>query len=122
LARAACKLSVVATSHFNRRNYFALVHARFASHFSPRSADLQRLLDEGTGAALDPRWDAIVAASVALFSTLIAFGAANVDALRAVSLDHLAISDLIHDVAFINSAHRLMLSFSEPQAPNGAAS
>lgn len=113
---------MAATSHFNRPNYFALVHARFASHFSPRSADLQRLLNEGTGATLDPRWDAIVAASVALSSTPIAFGAANVDALRAVSLDHLAISDLIHDVAFINSANRLMLSLGGLQAPNGAAS
>ena len=115
LPRAERELSAAATSRYNGCIYCASVHSRFASHFSPRSADLQRLLDEGTGAALDPRWDAIVAASVALSATPIVFGAAHVDALRAVGLDDLAISDVVHGAAFFNWANRLMLTLGEPR-------
>ncbi|MDB5829691.1 MAG: Alkyl hydroperoxide reductase AhpD [Variovorax sp.] len=117
LPRAERELSAAATSRYNGCIYCASVHARFASHFSPRSADIQRLLDEGVGAKLDVRWDAIVAASVALSSTPIAFGVAHVEALRAVGLDDLAISDVIHGSAFFNWANRLMLSLGEPAAP-----
>jgi alkylhydroperoxidase domain protein len=114
LPRAERELSAAATSRFNGCIYCASVHARFASHFSPRSADVQKLLDEGVDAALDPRWDAIVGASVALSSTPIAFDGAHVEALRAVGLDDLAISDVIHGAAFFNWANRLMLSLGEP--------
>lgn len=117
LPRAERELAAAATSRYNGCIYCASVHARFATHFSPRSDDIQRLLDEGVGAALDPRWDAIVAASVALSATPVAFEAAHVEALRAVGLDELAISDVIHGAAFFNWANRLMLSLGEPQAP-----
>ena len=117
LPRAERELSAAATSRFNGCIYCASVHARFASHFSPRSDDIQRLLDQGVGAALDPRWDAIVAASVALSATPVAFSATHVQALRAVGLDDLAISDVIHGAAFFNWANRLMLSLGEPSGP-----
>lgn len=117
LPRAERELSAAATSRYNGCIYCASVHARFASHFSPRSADVQRLLDEGIGATLDPRWDAIVAASVALSSTPIAFTSVHVDSLRAVGLDDLAISDVVHGAAFFNWANRLMLSLGEPKSP-----
>lgn len=117
LPRAERELAAAATSRYNGCIYCASVHARFATHFSPRSADIQRLLDEGVDAALDPRWDAIVAASVALSATPVAFGSAHVEALRAVGLDDLAVSDVIHGAAFFNWANRLMLSLGEPQAP-----
>lgn len=117
LPRAERELAATATSRFNGCIYCASVHARFASHFSPRSADVQRLLDEGVSARLDPRWDAIVAASVALTSTPIEFGASHIQALRAVGLDDLAISDVIHGAAFFNWANRLMLSLGEPALP-----
>ena len=116
LPRAERELSAAATSRYNGCIYCASVHARFASHFSPRSNDVQRLLDEGIGARLDPRWDAIVAASVALSSTPVAFDVNHVKALRAVGLDDLAISDVIHGSAFFNWANRLMLSLGEPAA------
>ena len=117
LPRAERELAAAATSRYTGCIYCASVHARFATHFSPRSADIQRLLDEGVGAALDPRWDAIVAASVALSATPVAFDATHVEALRAVGLDDLAVSDVIHGAAFFNWANRLMLSLGEPQAP-----
>ena len=114
LPRAERELAAAAASRYNGCIYCASVHARFATHFSQRGEDVQRLLDEGTGTVLDERWSAIVAAAVALSSTPIRFGTAHVERLRAAGLDDLAISDLVHGAAFFNWANRLMLSLGEP--------
>jgi len=114
LPRAERELAAAATSRHNGCIYCASVHARFASHFSHRTDDVQRLLDEGVGARIDERWDAIVAASVALTSTPIAFGRDHVERLRAAGLDDLAIVDVVQGAAFFNWANRLMLSLGEP--------
>jgi alkylhydroperoxidase domain protein len=114
LPRAERELAATAASRYNGCIYCASVHARFAAHFSQRGDDVQRLLDEGVGVRIDPRWDAIIDASVALSATPIAFGTAHVERLRAAGLDDLAISDVIHGAAFFNWANRLMLSLGEP--------
>jgi alkylhydroperoxidase domain protein len=116
LPRAERELAAAATSRVNGCIYCASVHARFAATYSKRVEDVQRLLDEGTGAALGERWEAIVAASVALTATPIAFGPAHVARLRQVGLDELAIADVIQSAAFFNWANRLMLSLGEPAA------
>ncbi|WP_285410432.1 alkylhydroperoxidase domain protein [Variovorax sp. efr-133-TYG-130] len=120
LPRAERELSAAAASRYNGCIYCASVHARFASHFSHRAQDVQRLLDEGVGAELGERWNTIVAASVALSSTPSAFGVEHIDQLRAQGLDDLAIADVIHGAAFFNWANRLMLSLGEPQAQTAA--
>ena len=115
LPRAERELAAAATSRHNGCIYCASVHARFASHFSKRSDDVQRLLDQGTDADLgDERWNAIAQASVALSDTPPAFGQSHVLRLRAAGLDDAAISDAIHGAAFFNWANRLMLSLGEP--------
>jgi alkylhydroperoxidase domain protein len=116
LPRAERELSAAATSRYNGCIYCASVHARFASHFAKRADDLDRLLANGVGVDLGERWNAIVAASVALSSTPITFGEMHVERLRAVGLDDLAISDVIHGAAFFNWANRLMLSLGVPDA------
>ncbi|MGJ7530244.1 alkylhydroperoxidase domain protein [Variovorax sp. GB1P17] len=115
LPRAERELSAAAASRYNGCIYCASVHARFASHFSHRTQDVQRLLDEGVNAELGERWNAIVAASVALSSTPSTFGPDHIEQLRAQGLDDLAIADVIHGAAFFNWANRLMLSLGEPQ-------
>jgi uncharacterized peroxidase-related enzyme len=90
------------------------VHARHASTFSKRAEDVQRLLDVGVGADLGERWNAIVAASVALTATPIVFGSAHVTRLREAGLDDAEIVDVINGAAFFNWANRLMLSLGEP--------
>jgi alkylhydroperoxidase domain protein len=115
LPRAERELSAAAASRYNGCIYCASVHARFASHFSQRTEDVQRLLDEGVEADLGERWNAIVAASVALSATPSAFGPEHIELLRAQGLDDLAIADVIHGAAFFNWANRLMLSLGEPQ-------
>lgn len=116
LPRAERELAAAAVSRSNGCIYCASVHARFASTYSKRSDDVQRLLDEGVNVDLDPLWNAVVEASVALTATPVAFGPEHVRKLRAVGLDDLAIADLIHSAAFFNWANRLMLSLGEPEA------
>ena len=77
---------------------------------------MQRLLDDGVGADLGERWNAIVAAAVALSAVPIAFGSEHVERLRRAGLDDLAIADVIQSAAFFNWANRLMLSLGEPDA------
>jgi len=114
LPRAERELAAAATSRYNGCIYCASVHARFATVHSKRRDDVQRLLDEGVGADLGERWNAIVSASVALASTPIAFGAEHVEELRRVGLDDAEIVDVINSAAFFNWANRLMLSLGEP--------
>src|SRR5258705_176348 len=111
------ELAAAATSRFNGCIYCASVHARFAATYSKRVEDIDRLLTEGVGADLDARWNAIVAASVALASTPITFGPGHVDSLRKVGLDDASIVDVINAASFFNWANRLMLSLGEPAAP-----
>ena len=114
LPRAERELAAAATSRLNGCIYCASVHARFAATYSKRVPEVEKLLAEGTGADLDKRWNAIVAASVALTSTPMTFGPKNIDALRDCGLDDEAIIDVISAASFFNWANRLMLSLGEP--------
>ena len=114
LPRAERELAAAATSRFNGCIYCASVHARFAATYSKRVEDVDRLLDKGVDTDLDARWNAIVAASVALTSTPITFGPEHVDGLRKVGLDEASIVDVINAASFFNWANRLMLSLGEP--------
>ena len=116
LPRAERELSAAAASRANGCIFCASVHARFATTHSRRRGDVQRLLDEGVAVDIDARWNAVIAASVALTATPPVFGEAEIGRLRAVGLDDLAISDVIHGAAFFNWANRLMLSLGEPTA------
>jgi alkylhydroperoxidase domain protein len=114
LPRAERELAAAATSRYNGCIYCASVHSRFATVYSKRGDDVQRLLDEGVDTDLGARWNAVVKASVALASTPIAFGEGNIEELRSVGLDDAEIVDVINSAAFFNWANRLMLSLGEP--------
>jgi alkylhydroperoxidase domain protein len=116
LPRAERELAAAATSRYNGCIYCASVHSRFATVHSKRREDVQRLLDEGVGADLGARWNAVVRASVALAATPIAFGQEHIEELRRVGLDDAEIVDVINSAAFFNWANRLMLSLGEPTA------
>src|SRR5437773_2390330 len=122
LPRAERELAAAATSRFNGCIYCASVHARFSATYSKREADVQRMLDDGINSDLGERWNAIVAAAVALSTTPITFGPQHVERLRRAGLDDLAIADVIHAASFFNWANRLMLSLGEPAAPAGDGS
>lgn len=113
--RAERELAAAAVSRFNGCIYCASVHARFAATYAKREADVDRLLAEGVAADLGERWNAVVAAAVALTSIPIAFGPDHVARLRQAGLDDLAIADIIQAAAFFNWANRLMLSLGEAE-------
>ena len=114
LPRAERELAAAAASRFNGCIYCASVHARFAASYSKRDEDVDRLLAEGVGADLGERWNAVVAAAVALTATPPTFGAAEITRLREAGLADLDIADVIHAASFFNWANRLMLSLGEP--------
>src|SRR5205814_4983260 len=87
LPRAERELAAAATSRFTGCIYCASVHSRFAATYSKRSEDVQRLLDTGVGVRIDPRWDAVIAASAAISATPISFGSTHIAALREAGLD-----------------------------------
>jgi alkylhydroperoxidase domain protein len=114
LPRAERELAATAASRLNGCIFCASVHSRFASHYSKRDANVQKLLDDGVTVDLGPRWNAVVAASVALSTTPPSFGPQHVTQLREAGLTDEEISDAIHGAAFFNWANRLMLSIGEP--------
>lgn len=120
LPRAERELSATATSRHNGCIFCASVHSRFASTHSKRRDDVQRLLDEGIGADLGERWNAVKDAAVTLTDTPISFGPDNIAKLRAAGLDDFEITDVISASAFFNWANRLMLSLGEPLPANAA--
>jgi len=117
LPRAERELAAAAASRVNGCIYCASVHSRFAATYSKRGEDVQRLLDQGVGVKLDPRWDAVVAASAAITATPSTFGASHIAALRSAGLDDAEIVDVINAASFFNWANRLMLSLGEPKGP-----
>lgn len=120
IGRAERELAATATSRHNGCVFCASVHSAAATRESGRRDDVQRLLDEGVDADLgDEAWNAVVAASVALADTPLAFGEADVASLRAAGLDDAEIIDVVNGAAFFNWANRLMLSLGEPEVPAG---
>jgi len=123
IGRAERELAAAATSRHNGCVFCASVHAAAATRESGREADVQRLLDEGVDADLgDETWNAVVAASVALADTPLAFDESDIARLRAAGLDDAEIVDVIGGAAFFNWANRLMLSLGEPEVPARRAS
>jgi alkylhydroperoxidase domain protein/CMD domain protein len=114
LDRAERELGAAVASRVNGCVYCASVHARFASHFSGRRDDVQRLLDEGVGAAQDERWRGLVDFAAALSQTPPAATGADVDGLRALGFGDLQVLDLAQATAFFAWANRLMLTLGEP--------
>ena len=112
--RADRELSAAATSRVNGCIYCASVHSRLASQLSKRPDDVQRLLDEGVGTELDPRWRAVVDLAAALTVTPPATTRAHLDRLRDLGLADLEILDLVQAVSFFAWANRLMLTLGEP--------
>lgn len=121
LPRADRELSAAATSRVNGCIYCASVHSRLASQLSKRPDDVQRLLDEGIGTDLDPRWRAVVDLAAALSVTPPAATRAHLDRLRDLGLADLEILDVIQAASFFAWANRLMLTLGEPAPPEPAA-
>lgn len=114
LPRAERELAAAASSRFTGCVFCASVHARAAVEQGAAADAVDRLIDEGVAAELQPRLSALVAATVALTATPIRFGGAELAALTEAGLDPLELLDVVQAGAFFNWANRLMLSLGEP--------
>ncbi|MDQ6672213.1 MAG: alkylhydroperoxidase domain protein [Chloroflexota bacterium] len=114
LPRPERELSATVTSRVNGCIFCASVHSRFAAQLSKRSADVQRVLDDGVAAELDPRWRALADLAAALTVTPPAATPAHIARLRDLGLDDLDLLDAVQASAFFAWANRLMLSLGEP--------
>jgi alkylhydroperoxidase domain protein/CMD domain protein len=117
LPRPERELSAAVTSRVNGCVFCASVHSRFAAQLSKRTADVQRVLDDGVDAVLDPRWRAITDLAAALTVTPPAATQVHIERLRDLGLDDLDLLDAVQATAFFAWANRLMLSLGEPLRP-----
>jgi uncharacterized peroxidase-related enzyme len=114
LSRGERELGALVVSRLNGCLYCASVHSRSAMKFSGQDAAVRSILRDGVEVDLDPRWNALSDAAVALTSTPIAFGPADAECLRRVGLDDAEILDLVHSVGYFNFANRIMLTLGRP--------
>ncbi len=114
LPRGERELAAAVASRVNGCVYCASVHARFASTYSGRRDDVQRLLDEGVEGAQDERWRALVDFAAALSQTPSRLEPADLARLRELGLGDLEVLDLVQATAFFAWANRLMLTLGAP--------
>ena len=117
LPRAERELAATVTSRLNGCVFCASVHSAQSSALSGRTADVQRLLDEGVGVRIDERRDAITDFAAALAATPPGVTVEHVARLRQVGLGDEEISDIVHATGFFSWANRLMLTLGEPEVP-----
>lgn len=120
IPRGERELAATVASRLNGCELCTSVHSRFTVTFTKREADVERLLEEGVEAELEPRWRAIVDATAALTESPPRFGPHHVQALVAQGFTRADIQDLVESAAFFAWANRLMLAFGEPSAPDDA--
>ncbi len=117
LPRAERELATATVSMVNGCVYCTSVHARRFAELTHEPATMQRVLDEGLGAPLDPRRRAIVDFAARLTASPQAVSGGDLVPLRAAGLDELQLLDLVHSIAMFANANRLMLSLGESTPP-----
>lgn len=113
-ARAERELAAAAESRLNGCPYCLSVHAQRYVQLKGDPKLMQRLVDEGVGAAMDPRSRAITALAVTLSHTPATTGTAEIAALREMDMPDDEILDIIQSVAMFAWANRLMQTLGEP--------
>jgi len=117
LSRAERELASAVVSRVNGCVYCASVHAQRFEQLAKRNDVIVQVFTEPQGAGTTAREQAIVQASIDLTHAPGAFGADQVQPLRAAGLSDLEILDTVHAVAIFAWANRLMLNLGEPVFP-----
>ena len=113
-ARAERELAAAAESRLNGCPYCLSVHAQRYVQLKGDPKLMQRLVDEGVGAAMDGRSRAITNLAVTLSHTPATTGSAEIEALRELEMQDDEILDIIQSVAMFAWANRLMQTLGEP--------
>lgn len=114
LSRAERELASAVVSRVNGCVYCASVHAQRFEQLTKRNDTIVQVFTEPQGAGTNARERAIVQLSIDLTLRPAAFGAAQLQAVRAAGLSNLEVLDVIHAVAIFAWANRLMLNLGEP--------
>ncbi|MEX3517086.1 alkylhydroperoxidase domain protein [Corynebacterium camporealensis] len=118
LGRAERELSATVTSRYNGCEYCASVHQARAKEEGGDAEAIDKLLADGPTADLGTTsWNALRDAALDLTATPVRFDKSNVEGLRNVGLNELAIIDVINSASFFNWANRLMLTLGAPDVP-----
>lgn len=111
------ELGATTTSRINGCVFCASVHARMYAGYSKNRDVAQRFLDQGIGADLPPAERAVVDLATKITKDPESLGPADLQPLRDLGFDDLAILDVINYSAFFANANRLMLTLGEPRVP-----
>lgn len=115
------ELGATTTSRINGCVFCASVHARIYANLSKKRDLIQRFLDDGIDTNLPPVERAIVDVSAKLTTDPESVAAEDLEPLRALGFDDLAILDVINYAAFFANANRLMLTLGEPRLQRKSA-
>jgi uncharacterized peroxidase-related enzyme len=108
------ELGATAASRVNGCVFCASVHARMWANFSGDRKLPIRFLEEGVGAELPPTERAIADVAAKLTLDPESLTAGDLQPLRDLGFDDIALLDVLNYAAFFNNANRLMLSLGEP--------
>ncbi len=117
LPRAERELGAVAASRVNGCAYCASVHAKRFTELTKQPEVMERIQQDGTEAALEPRQKAILDYATKLTRDPASITPADAAPLRAQGLSDLEILDLTHAVAMFAWANRLMETLGEATTP-----
>jgi uncharacterized peroxidase-related enzyme len=115
--RSDRELAAVAASLVNGCVYCTSVHARRYAQLSKETAAIERLLDEGVGAAVGERERAVIDYAVKLTDDPAGMTAADLAPLRRMGLSDMEILDITHAAAMFAWANRLMQTLGEGIPP-----
>ncbi len=113
-ARAERELAAAAESRLNGCPYCLSVHAQRYVQLKGDPKLMDRLVQDGVDAPMDPRSRAITDLSVALSQTPPSAGPAHVERLRGEGMEDDEILDIILSTAMFAWANRLMQTLGEP--------
>jgi len=114
LPRAERELATVAVSRINGCPYCASVHARLFAQLTKEPQVVQRLLDDGIAAPLEPRRRALVDLAADLTQNPPVTNPGALRALRLAGVTDAQTLDSIHVIAIFAWANRLMQTLGEP--------
>lgn len=115
------ELGATTASRINGCVFCASVHARIYANLSKRRDLVLRFLNDGVDTNLPTIERAIVDLSSTLTTDPESLTAEDLEPLRALGFDDLAILDVINYAAFFANANRLMLTLGEPRLQRKSA-
>jgi uncharacterized peroxidase-related enzyme len=113
LSRGYRELGALTASRLNGCQFCVSHHSGSTARLLADPDAVRRILQDGVDSPQCPEWRAVMDAAIALTRMPISFGQAHIDALRGVGFDDGMILDLVHAVAYFNSANRFLLSLGE---------